>query len=144
MVICVRTRSLTLVFRFHAQMEHVKIYHLLQSTPLRAVVVGAISAFFYNRSLEDCQDIDECALETVNCSSITTCINTVGSYKCVCNSEFNGTGGSDCTDIDECSNPNACDVPGSCVNLFGSYFCEQIGRAVQQECRDRSRMPSSA
>src|SRR5437773_4487163 len=26
----------------------------------------------------------------------------------------------------------------------GKSYCSQIGRAVQQECRDRSRMPSSA
>eukprot|EP00456_Euglypha_rotunda_P031695 TRINITY_DN24641_c0_g1_i1.p1 TRINITY_DN24641_c0_g1~~TRINITY_DN24641_c0_g1_i1.p1 ORF type:complete len:135 (+),score=10.24 TRINITY_DN24641_c0_g1_i1:110-514(+) len=27
---------------------------------------------------------------------------------------------------------------------FASHFAPEIGRAVQQECRDRSRMPSSA
>eukprot|EP00456_Euglypha_rotunda_P051455 TRINITY_DN41563_c0_g1_i2.p2 TRINITY_DN41563_c0_g1~~TRINITY_DN41563_c0_g1_i2.p2 ORF type:complete len:145 (+),score=30.46 TRINITY_DN41563_c0_g1_i2:65-436(+) len=30
------------------------------------------------------------------------------------------------------------------VEMMKKYDIEQIGRAVQQECRDRSRMPSSA
>eukprot|EP00456_Euglypha_rotunda_P027488 TRINITY_DN21967_c0_g1_i1.p1 TRINITY_DN21967_c0_g1~~TRINITY_DN21967_c0_g1_i1.p1 ORF type:complete len:127 (-),score=9.47 TRINITY_DN21967_c0_g1_i1:10-390(-) len=31
-----------------------------------------------------------------------------------------------------------------CASLTSSPFAVKIGRAVQQECRDRSRMPSSA
>src|SRR5260370_34718224 len=30
------------------------------------------------------------------------------------------------------------------TSFFGTCFTDKIGRAVQQECRDRSRMPSSA
>eukprot|EP00456_Euglypha_rotunda_P007209 TRINITY_DN11272_c0_g1_i10.p1 TRINITY_DN11272_c0_g1~~TRINITY_DN11272_c0_g1_i10.p1 ORF type:complete len:153 (+),score=7.58 TRINITY_DN11272_c0_g1_i10:293-751(+) len=32
----------------------------------------------------------------------------------------------------------------ACIYLFQAKTTEEIGRAVQQECRDRSRMPSSA
>eukprot|EP00456_Euglypha_rotunda_P012620 TRINITY_DN13619_c0_g3_i1.p1 TRINITY_DN13619_c0_g3~~TRINITY_DN13619_c0_g3_i1.p1 ORF type:complete len:129 (-),score=8.29 TRINITY_DN13619_c0_g3_i1:27-413(-) len=33
---------------------------------------------------------------------------------------------------------------GSGASVGDGFFMEEIGRAVQQECRDRSRMPSSA
>eukprot|EP00456_Euglypha_rotunda_P014350 TRINITY_DN14493_c0_g1_i6.p1 TRINITY_DN14493_c0_g1~~TRINITY_DN14493_c0_g1_i6.p1 ORF type:complete len:107 (-),score=9.11 TRINITY_DN14493_c0_g1_i6:15-335(-) len=32
----------------------------------------------------------------------------------------------------------------SSVRFFKTFLLDEIGRAVQQECRDRSRMPSSA
>ena len=41
-------------------------------------------------------DIDECSLETDDCSNLTHCINTDGSYLCECIVGFTGEGGS-CT-----------------------------------------------
>src|SRR5262249_56630037 len=35
-------------------------------------------------------------------------------------------------------------IQTACLIMEGAEFTEKIGRAVQQECRDRSRMPSSA
>ena len=66
-------------------------------------------------------DIDECANEIHNCNSENGneyCLNTFGSYECVCNTNFvrdevtlqcsclDGyelTDNGDCVDIDECS-----------------------------------------
>ncbi|XP_048198314.1 adhesion G protein-coupled receptor E5 isoform X2 [Perognathus longimembris pacificus] len=39
---------------------------------------------FHNESENTCQDVDECRLRLHECHSSTTCINTVGSYKCRC------------------------------------------------------------
>ena len=41
-------------------------------------------------------DIDECSLETDDCSNLTNCINTDGSYLCQCIAGFTGDGGA-CT-----------------------------------------------
>eukprot|EP00456_Euglypha_rotunda_P026203 TRINITY_DN2113_c0_g1_i12.p1 TRINITY_DN2113_c0_g1~~TRINITY_DN2113_c0_g1_i12.p1 ORF type:complete len:215 (-),score=20.20 TRINITY_DN2113_c0_g1_i12:23-667(-) len=85
-----------------------------------------------------CNDINECDLFFGECSN-GKCNNTDGGFFCTCNSGFQ-LAGVICNDIDECSNATyPCHANASCRNSIG-----EIGRAVQQECRDRSRMPSSA
>ena len=37
-------------------------------------------------------DIDECASGVDDCHSSASCINTVGSYSCLCNDPFTGDG----------------------------------------------------
>ena len=39
-----------------------------------------------------CADINECAVGLVNCHRDADCINTEGSYTCVCHSGLAGTG----------------------------------------------------
>ena len=39
-----------------------------------------------------CADIDECILNTHNCSSNATCTNTPGLFNCTCNAGFTGNG----------------------------------------------------
>jgi hypothetical protein len=41
-------------------------------------------------------DIDECLTVKHNCSNVTTCINTEGSFKCECIHGYQGNG-SNCT-----------------------------------------------
>ena len=69
-------------------------------------------------------DIDECASNMNNCSSIASCVNTVGSYLCLCHYGYTETEGN-CMDIDECSGNNTCaGAPnGTCINTIGSYNC---------------------
>ncbi|KAK3596896.1 hypothetical protein CHS0354_031673 [Potamilus streckersoni] len=63
-------------------------------------------------------DIDECKI--AQCSHNGTCINTLGSFKCMCPSGWNG---SSCeTDTDECEN-GLCAYNSSCINTLGSYKC---------------------
>ena len=51
---------------------------------------------------EGCVDIDECTEGSHNCiSSRIQCMNTVGSFVCVCKEGYTGSG-KDCNDVDEC------------------------------------------
>ncbi|XP_022111733.1 matrilin-4-like [Acanthaster planci] len=53
------------------------------------------------------------------------CINTVGTYRCECNSGYTlDADGHGCTDIDECSMSRTQDCHHKCVNTPGSYRCE--------------------
>ncbi|XP_028415702.1 fibrillin-2-like [Dendronephthya gigantea] len=68
-------------------------------------------------------DIDECKLGFHNCSFEKSCINTNGSFYCVCIIGYTGTG-EVCTDVDECElEIDNCDSHASCVNINGSFNC---------------------
>jgi len=41
---------------------------------------------------DDTVDIDECATNSSNCSSLATCENVAGSYKCACIAGYTGDG----------------------------------------------------
>jgi cysteine-rich repeat protein len=70
-----------------------------------------------------CMDINECTAGTADCDANATCMNTIGSFTCKCNSGYQGTGTS-CTDIDECSTGAAhCDTNATCTNTPGSFMC---------------------
>ncbi|XP_071844378.1 uncharacterized protein [Apostichopus japonicus] len=62
-------------------------------------------------------------------SSSTICINTIGSYSCVCKVGFTGSAYSPpeqptCQDQDECTYSHLCDSSSStCMNTMGSYIC---------------------
>ncbi|XP_028410381.1 adhesion G protein-coupled receptor E2-like [Dendronephthya gigantea] len=69
------------------------------------------------------KDIDECDLKTHSCHSQATCINTIGSYTCVCNEGFTGNG-KFCHDKSECAlNKHICHPQATCTNFIGSYTC---------------------
>ena len=90
-------------------------------------------------------DIDECKQGTAVCDGNAYCTNTNGSYTCICNSGYSGTGlacSSKCsrrylsystyitqlhpfsTDINECKKLNiTCDQNAQCVDTLGSYHC---------------------
>ncbi|XP_073481157.1 uromodulin-like isoform X1 [Aquarana catesbeiana] len=72
-----------------------------------------------------CSDIDECTYSWSNKCSYYTCINTFGSYTCVCPSGYYNDSGVGCIDIDECANSdlNTCSPNATCVNVIGSYTC---------------------
>lgn len=67
-------------------------------------------------------DIDECATMPDLCRN-GRCINTLGSYRCVCNRGFKpDASGSFCLDINECQQtPSPCKF--SCQNTEGSFIC---------------------
>ncbi|XP_071844247.1 uncharacterized protein [Apostichopus japonicus] len=79
-------------------------------------------------------DFDECTISlfsTMCDSSTSTCMNTMGSYMCVCMSGYTGSPytppgqQSTCTDQDECTtSTNVCETSSStCLNTMGSYIC---------------------
>ena len=73
--------------------------------------------------MQECQDVDECSLEGFKfCPGSIQCTNTVGSYKCGCNSGYIRDG-NDCLDIDECQDFDICPLESICQNIKGSYEC---------------------
>ncbi|XP_043279236.1 fibrillin-2-like isoform X2 [Venturia canescens] len=78
---------------------------------------------------KDCVDIDECSIYASQsyggvCGTNARCENTVGSFRCVCESGFENVahGSGVCQDVDECArSPGLCQH--DCVNAWGSYRC---------------------
>ncbi|XP_018417073.1 PREDICTED: mucin-4 [Nanorana parkeri] len=69
-----------------------------------------------------CININECAENSTVCPGESLCINTNGSYGCVC---LQGFGGANCSDIDEClDNSTICPSNSTCHNVIGSYNCK--------------------
>ena len=89
-----------------------------------------------------CFDIDECALATHNCMDHSQCSNIDRSYECICDVGYKQQVGSNkCTDVDECSNVEACPDLSTCENSIGSYTCDcQAGFVLNGlddlECQD--------
>ncbi|XP_054732983.1 fibrillin-1 [Anastrepha obliqua] len=93
-------------------------------------------------SLEDsskCVDIDECATQSP-CEY--NCINTNGSYECICPKGYKLSNGRNCEDINECLNDNGGCVGGECVNHVGSYQCKcPLGHRLANDRRTCEHMP---
>ena len=95
---------------------------------------------------EVCNDVDECSFANGTgpnrCSSNASCVNTIGSHTCTCNSGFSGDG-FQCNDINECNLVNTCHAQATCSNLNGSHSCQcnagYVGNgadcADQNECQ---------
>uniref|UniRef100_H2YFF2 Uncharacterized protein n=1 Tax=Ciona savignyi TaxID=51511 RepID=H2YFF2_CIOSA len=67
-------------------------------------------------------DVNECDRPNI-CGSNKRCVNTPGSYRCICNQGYSLVDGQ-CVDIDECNRrPRVCDGKERCVNTQGSYRC---------------------
>ena len=69
-----------------------------------------------------CSDIDECLSDI--CGESSECINSDGSYECLCQSGFQMSTENICKDIDECKQANKCSEFANCLNKQGSYACE--------------------
>ena len=65
-------------------------------------------------------DINECTTENGGCHRFAACINTPGSFRCICDEGFSGDG-YECEDVDECLlDPGLCEN-GKCFNSNGFY-----------------------
>uniref|UniRef100_A0A8C3GR19 Fibrillin-1 n=1 Tax=Cairina moschata TaxID=8855 RepID=A0A8C3GR19_CAIMO len=87
------------------------------------------------------KDINECKVFPGMCMN-GKCRNTIGSFKCRCNSGFAlDMEERNCTDIDECRiSPDLCGS-GTCVNTPGSFECEcfdgyESGFMMMKNCMD--------
>uniref|UniRef100_A0A1I8ISB7 EGF-like domain-containing protein n=1 Tax=Macrostomum lignano TaxID=282301 RepID=A0A1I8ISB7_9PLAT len=89
-----------------------------------------------------CEDFDECSLSSNMCRNngtlrfgMKSCVNTIGSYYCVCDSGYKMSG-QVCVDKDECSDRslNNCDAAprGSCTNTDGGYTCDCLSPYTQK------------
>lgn len=72
---------------------------------------------------QQCIDIDECQ-QIDNICMNGLCENTNGIFRCICDEGFAlDENGSNCTDINECDDPQVCQY-GTCVNTDGGYHCD--------------------
>ncbi|XP_015757133.1 PREDICTED: EGF-containing fibulin-like extracellular matrix protein 1 [Acropora digitifera] len=81
------------------------------------------AGYKWNSNSMSCKDVNECSLNTDNCSNLATCTNTKGSYRCNCISGYTGNGVT-CADLDECSTGvHSCKSGQICVNEVGTFSC---------------------
>lgn len=70
-----------------------------------------------------CDDVNECATGNGNCDPLATCLNTSGSFSCICPAGYSGDG-TVCSDVDECQlQVDDCDANADCTNTSGSFAC---------------------
>ena len=71
---------------------------------------------FHNASLSLSADVNECLVQPGNCVAPAQCINTLGSFKCMCPRGFQlDPTGTQCLDTDECIDDGRCQT-GCVVN----------------------------
>ncbi|XP_059508606.1 uncharacterized protein LOC125460920 [Stegostoma tigrinum] len=68
-------------------------------------------------------NVDECESGIHDCHSSASCLNSPGSFQCVCEAGYTGDG-RNCTDVNECeSGSHDCHSSTSCFNSPGSFQC---------------------
>ena len=72
--------------------------------------------------MNGCLDVDECSSASA-CDINADCINSQGSYGCVCNMGYTGDGLT-CQDVDECSQQPCVFDLALCFNTVGSFHCD--------------------
>lgn len=71
-----------------------------------------------------CEDIDECAEGKHYCRENTVCVNTPGSFMCICHAGYIRIDDYSCTEHDECeSGLHSCDQNALCFNMVGGHSC---------------------
>ncbi|XP_053111318.1 protein kinase C-binding protein NELL2 isoform X5 [Hemicordylus capensis] len=77
-----------------------------------------------NSCCKVCKDIDECAEGRHYCRENTMCVNTPGSFMCICKTGYIRIDDYSCTEHDEClTNQQNCDENALCFNTVGGHNC---------------------
>ncbi|XP_062388884.1 adhesion G protein-coupled receptor E5-like isoform X2 [Sardina pilchardus] len=113
----------------HAECFNTKGSYYCQCEPGFKSTKGNVN--FTAENSETCQDINECAVENINCGPHAKCHNYMGGYACMCTVGFKASSGKEtfkvgqkvtCEDIDECTEED-CGPNATCQNNEGSYAC---------------------
>ena len=103
-------------------MEHAECFDNGQNVKVCVCLQG------YKRKGEFCEDLDECL--NAPCGEHADCVNTVGSFQCVCHAGFKQQNTTSCVDVNECGTNflndkgyPACGENAVCENLPGSHTC---------------------
>ena len=94
---------------FQRSMNHVRV---------EVVIFFLIWPYDYSHSLDE----NECLGNNYSCPNNSICVNTVGSYTCLCKSGFTRSG-QQCNDVNECIGNNTCHNNSTCTNELGGYNC---------------------
>ncbi|XP_046859638.1 uncharacterized protein LOC124452992 isoform X3 [Xenia sp. Carnegie-2017] len=107
------TRSNSLLIE-HTNMSDSGTYHCIASNDLETK----------SRSVKlDIIDVDECQMKTRNILCEQKCLNTQGSYRCLCYEGYKlGNDLHTCHDINECEDSSST-CSHTCNNTNGSYIC---------------------
>eukprot|EP00066_Takifugu_rubripes_P011903 XP_011601169.1 PREDICTED: mucin-4-like [Takifugu rubripes] len=70
-----------------------------------------------------CVREDVCLNASITCHSLARCHRQQDSFYCQCVGGYEGSG-TECLDVDECSQPQVCLAFSYCFNTNGSYFCD--------------------
>ncbi|XP_032349159.1 protein kinase C-binding protein NELL2 isoform X2 [Camelus ferus] len=81
-------------------------------------------AYVDGQCCKECKYIDECAEGRHYCRENTMCVNTPGSFMCICKTGYIRIDDYSCTEHDECiTNQHNCDENALCFNTVGGHNC---------------------
>ncbi|XP_036357142.1 uncharacterized protein LOC115209612 isoform X5 [Octopus sinensis] len=102
---------------------------------------------------EKCADVNECSDGTAQCHAYAGCLNTKGSYQCVCSGEYYGDGQScqECSapcekgmfEVQPCSDKEQ-KICEECTKDCGKgyYMHRQCGLTFNAKCRNKTELPT--
>ncbi|XP_043563934.1 fibulin-2 isoform X3 [Chiloscyllium plagiosum] len=93
-------------------------------------ICSCFSGFRLMADQFSCEDVNECIMESHNCSREESCVNTQGSFHCVpakiCENGFIRNANDKCVDINECLlETQNCKFGETCINTVGSFRCQK-------------------
>ncbi|XP_034260334.1 protein kinase C-binding protein NELL2 isoform X11 [Pantherophis guttatus] len=92
--------------------------------PIFDCLPNSAPGYVDGKCCKECQYIDECAEGRHYCQENTMCINTPGSFMCVCKTGYIRIDDYSCTEHDEClTNKQDCDENALCFNTVGGHNC---------------------
>ncbi|KPP70007.1 hypothetical protein Z043_111192, partial [Scleropages formosus] len=92
------------------------------SVPRATAARSTLTASTWRR--EPAADIDECAEGRHYCRENTACVNTLGSFSCICHAGYVRIDDYSCAERDECQDEqNGCDENALCFNTVQGHRC---------------------
>ncbi|CAB0041655.1 unnamed protein product [Trichogramma brassicae] len=100
-------------------LDHSEACDDAQNTYAKYLTLSNVATGYEVRN-RDCIDVNEC--ERGRPCGSSKCLNTPGSYRCLCEAGFENDASGACQDIDECArDPSSCQH--ECYNTWGGYRC---------------------